>query len=61
MGTVFLALFVGNIIIGWVGAFYDRMTPAAFWVLDAGIAGAGAIIVLIFGRAIGRRLTAGPE
>ena len=37
------------------------MTPLAFWVLDAGMAGAGATIVLIFGRAIGRRLTAGPE
>ena len=56
MGSAFLSLFVGNIIMGWVGGFYDRMTPAAFWILDAAIAGAGAIIVLIFGRAIGRGL-----
>jgi POT family proton-dependent oligopeptide transporter len=46
----YLSLFVGNMLMGWVGSYYERMTPAAFWTLDAGIAAAGALLVLTFGR-----------
>ena len=30
---------------GWVGSFYDGMTPAAFWTLDAAIGFGGAMLV----------------
>ena len=43
MGASFLSLFVGSVIMGWVGSFYDQMTPAAFWMVDAAIGFAGAI------------------
>jgi POT family proton-dependent oligopeptide transporter len=46
----YLALFLGNILMGWVGSYYERMTPAAFWTMDALIAAAGAVLVLLFGR-----------
>ena len=42
MGGPFLALFVGSVAMGWVGSFYDQMSPAAFWTLDAGSALRGA-------------------
>ncbi|QNM83839.1 peptide MFS transporter [Sphingomonas sabuli] len=45
MGAVFLALFAGNLLVGWVGSFYELMTPAAFFGLNAAIGFAGAIIL----------------
>jgi POT family proton-dependent oligopeptide transporter len=48
MGASFLSLFVGSVIMGWVGSFYDQMSPAAFWTVDASIGFGGAILVLVF-------------
>lgn len=56
MGGSFLSLFIGSVIMGWVGSFYDEMSAVAFWTLDAMIGFAGGIIVLVFGRAITRAL-----
>ena len=49
MGASFMSLFVGSVIMGWVGSFYDQMSPAAFWMVDAGIGFAGALLVLLLG------------
>jgi len=59
MGGAFLALFAGSVAMGWVGTFYDRMSPAAFWTLDAGIAFAGAVLVAILNRPLARALEPG--
>jgi POT family proton-dependent oligopeptide transporter len=56
MGTVFLSLFVSNLIIGWYGGYYEPLGPTAFWLVDAAIGGTGALITLLFGRAIHRAL-----
>jgi len=52
----YLTLFVSNILMGWVGSYYETMGPTAFWTLDALIAAAGALLVLIFGRRLNRAL-----
>lgn len=59
MGTVFLSLFVSNLIIGWYGGYYEPLGATAFWLVDAAIGGAGALIILLFGRAFHRALEAG--
>ncbi len=56
MGASFLSLFVGSVIMGWVGSFYDQMSPAAFWTLDAAIGFAGAILLLLIRPALERVL-----
>jgi POT family proton-dependent oligopeptide transporter len=56
MGGAFLSLFAGSVLMGWVGSFYDRMSPAAFWTLDAGIAFAGAVLIAILNRPLARAL-----
>ncbi|MDB5710160.1 MAG: hypothetical protein JWL96_2230 [Sphingomonas bacterium] len=56
MGTVFLSLFVSNLIIGWFGGYYEPLGPTMFWLVDAAIGGTGALIILVFGRAIHRAL-----
>jgi POT family proton-dependent oligopeptide transporter len=48
MGCAFLTLFVSNMIIGRIGAFYEQMSPAQFYSLHAAIAAAGGILILIF-------------
>jgi len=53
----YLTLFVGNVLMGWVGSYYEQMTPAAFWALDASIAAAGSLLVVIFGRQLARALS----
>jgi POT family proton-dependent oligopeptide transporter len=52
----YLALFFGNILMGWVGSYYEKMTPSQFWMLDAGIAATGALLILLFGRKLDRAL-----
>jgi len=56
MGICFLVLFVANNFIGWVGTFYEQMTPLSFWLLHAGIAASGGILVLLFGPMLRRVL-----
>ncbi len=56
MGGAFLSLFAGSTIMGWVGSFYDEMSNAAFWTLDAGIALAGALVIFAVTRPLTRAL-----
>ncbi|MFL6730701.1 MAG: hypothetical protein ACJ8D6_08170 [Sphingomicrobium sp.] len=41
---------------GWVGSFYDEMSNAAFWTLDAAIALAGALVIFALTRRLSRVL-----
>jgi POT family proton-dependent oligopeptide transporter len=48
MGVAFLSPFVGHTLMGWVGSYFDQMSPSAFWAMDAAIALAGAATILVF-------------
>jgi len=56
MGLTFMSLFISNNLIGWIGGFYERMSPAQFWTMHAAIATGGGLLVAIFGRRLGRVL-----
>jgi POT family proton-dependent oligopeptide transporter len=56
MGGSFLSLFVGSVVMGWVGSFYADMDPAAFWAMDASFGLVGGLIVLILNRPLRRAL-----
>jgi POT family proton-dependent oligopeptide transporter len=60
MGSSFLVLFVANNLIGWIGTYYEGMTPIAFWTLHAGIGAAGGVLAMIFGRTLGQILEPQP-
>src|SRR5439155_3935671 len=60
MGGCFLVLFVANNLIGWIGTFYERMTPIAFWSLHAAIGAMGGVLAILFGRTLGRILEPQP-
>jgi len=50
MGIAYAGLFVANLTAGWLARFYEPLGPTGFWALHAGIAGAGALIAILFGR-----------
>ena len=56
MGLAFMSLFISNNLIGWIGGFYERMTPTAFWAMHAAIAAGGGFLVVAFGRHLSRTL-----
>jgi len=56
MGIAFMSLFTSNVLIGWIGGFYEKMSPTAFWVLHATIGAAGGILVMLFSRRLSRIL-----
>jgi POT family proton-dependent oligopeptide transporter len=56
MGLAFMTLFVSNMLIGWIGSYYEKMPPADFWAMHAAIAAAGGLLVLVFGRRLSRAL-----
>jgi POT family proton-dependent oligopeptide transporter len=56
MGGTYLALFFASTIMGWVGSFYDQMSNAAFWTLDAAIALVSALVILALKRPVNRLL-----
>jgi len=58
MGMAFVTLFISNNLIGWIGRFYEQMSPAAFWALHAAIGATGGVLVLLFGRPLARALGA---
>ena len=59
MGLAFMSLFISNNLIGWIGGFYEKMSPAQFWAMHAAIAAGGGLSSL-FGRWIARALEARP-
>jgi POT family proton-dependent oligopeptide transporter len=56
MGCLFLSLFAANLLIGWLGRFYDDRAPAAFWALEAVFGAVGALLVFALKRPMRRKL-----
>ena len=61
MGGVYLSFFLGSVSMGWVGSFYDTMSPAAFWTLDGAIGIMGGVLVLAIARPVARALEPVPQ
>jgi proton-dependent oligopeptide transporter, POT family len=60
MGLAFMSLFIANTLVGWIGGFYEKMTPAQFWAMHAAIAACGGLLVVLLGRRLSRVLHAQP-
>lgn len=58
MGVAFLSPFVGHTLAGWVGSYFDQMSPTLFWAMDAAIAFGGAAIILLLRKPLTRSLAA---
>jgi POT family proton-dependent oligopeptide transporter len=60
MGIAYMSLAVSNTVIGWLGGFYGRMSPGAFWAMHAAIGAAGGLTVALCGPALNRALQSSP-
>lgn len=58
MGVAFLALFLANVLLGWIGTFNEALGPVGFWTLNCAITGMGALLAFALGPAITRGLDA---
>ena len=47
IGVYYLNLFASNMLVGWLGTLYERMTPAAFWLLHAALVAIGGALLLM--------------
>ncbi len=56
MGVAFISLFLAGTIMGWLGGFYERMGPAAFWALHAALAAVCGLLIMAFGAKLSRAL-----
>ena len=61
MGFAFMSLFVANNLIGWIGGFYEKMGPVAFWAMHAAIGATGGVLVLLFAGPLKRTLEGGAD
>jgi POT family proton-dependent oligopeptide transporter len=59
MGFAFMSLFISNNLIGWLGGFYEKMSPAGLWAMHAASGAAGGSLIPLFGRTLGRVLRPG--
>ena len=55
IGLYYLNNFAANLAVGWLGGFYEKMTPAAFWLMHAGIMGVAVLLLVLV------KLTVGPH
>ena len=49
VGVYYLHLFVANNLVGWLGGYLDRMPASQFWLMHAGIAMVGTVLILLTG------------
>jgi POT family proton-dependent oligopeptide transporter len=61
MGTAFVSLALADVLVGQIGAFYERMTPLQFWALQAAVAAAGGILAMWLTRPLERLFVANVE
>src|SRR6185436_8519430 len=61
MGLAFMTLALANNLVGWIGGFYEAMTPVTFWTMHAAIGATGGMLVILFGRRLGRTFETSPD
>ncbi|MES2120375.1 MAG: peptide MFS transporter [Pseudomonadota bacterium] len=60
IGLYYLAFFIANAVVGWVGGLYSSLPTTTFWLLHVGSAAFGLVAFIVFKLVLGRRMTAAP-
>jgi POT family proton-dependent oligopeptide transporter len=57
IGLYYLAFFLANAMVGWVGGFYSSLPTTTFWLIHVASAAFGLVAFLIFKVVLGQRMT----
>lgn len=61
VGVSYLAIFLGSVVSGRLGALYEHYTASGFWLLHALIAGSGGVLLLLLAPWLKRELLLRPK
>jgi len=61
VGVYYLSLFAGSVASGWLGRFYEAMSPARFWLMHGTIVAAAVALILLLRRPLLRALNAAEQ
>jgi POT family proton-dependent oligopeptide transporter len=56
IGVFYLHLFIGNMLVGWLGGLLERMSGTSFWLMHAGLIAGAAVVLVVVRSAAGRVL-----
>ena len=56
IGLYYLAFFVANALVGWVGGLYSSLPTTTFWLIHAASAAVGLVAFVIFKIVLGKRM-----
>lgn len=59
VGAYSLGIFVGGIVSGWLGRFYEPLQPTMFWALHGAIAFVGGVLFVLLRRPLERSMASG--
>src|SRR6476469_8291283 len=61
IGLYYLAFFIANAVVGWVGGLYSSLPTTTFWLIHIASAAFGLAAFVVFKMVIGQRMTTGPK
>lgn len=47
VGATYLAMFLGGLLSGWLGRFYETLSTTQFWLMHGAIVGCGTVLILL--------------
>jgi proton-dependent oligopeptide transporter, POT family len=61
IGLYYLAFFLANAVVGWVGGLYSSLPTTTFWLIHVASAAFGLVAFVIFKIVLGKRMTSTPQ
>jgi POT family proton-dependent oligopeptide transporter len=61
IGLYYLAFFIANAVVGWVGGLYSSLPTTTFWLIHAASAAVGLVAFALFKMVLGRRMATGTQ
>jgi POT family proton-dependent oligopeptide transporter len=61
IGFYYLHFWAGNIIVGYLGTLYEKMTPVQFWMIHVALVGGAGVVFLVVRLLFGRLLLVGED
>ena len=61
IGFYYLHFWAGNILVGYLGTLYEKMTPVQFWMVHVAMVGGAGVVFVVIRLLFGRLLLVGEE